>query len=82
MVVCLAARVLCRGSRMALCRRSDVGVDVLYSKPGMRRGSRVFSRVNNQAIKCWRCCAVICCSGQPAATLLQLRSGESATGTA
>lgn len=79
MVVCLAARVLCRGSRMALCRRSDVSVGVLYSKPGMRRGSRVFSRVNNQATKCWRCCcAVICCSGQPAATLLRLRSGESA----
>ena len=44
MVVCLAARVLCRGSRMALCRRSDgVGVNVLYSKRAMRRGSRVWS---------------------------------------
>lgn len=43
MVVCLAARVMCRWSRMALCRRSDVGVNVLSSKPGMRRGSRVLS---------------------------------------
>ena len=48
-VVCLAAQVLCMWSRMALCRRGDVGVNVLYSKPAMRRGSRVFSREQSTA---------------------------------
>ena len=85
MVVCLAARVLCRGSRMALCRRSDgVGVNVLYSKPAMRRGSRVLSCEQSTAgvviVPC-RDLLFRPASGDPACPL-RLRSGESATGTA
>ena len=43
MVVCLAAQVLCRWRRMALCRRSEAGVDELYSKAAMGRRSCVWS---------------------------------------
>ena len=80
-VVCLAARVQCRWSRMALCRRSDVGVNVLYSKPAMRRGSRVFSREQSTAGVVVPCRDLLFRPAS-AATLLRLRSGESVTGPA
>ena len=84
MVVCLAAQVLCMWSRMALCRRSDVSVNVLYSKPAMRRGSRVLSCEQSTAgvviVPC-RDLLFRPASGDPACPL-RLRSGESASGTA